>query len=218
MKKRIILILLLVVIVFSGCSKSQTIADTSTKQNFIHLLEQAEEIKVKEKWLSFEKSYDIYIDDVLVGNVSGEFIHITGDVFTLTDIDGKVISTEKQIKRWGIKLNRLAEVRDEKENVVGYIGEDVISDFFTTFSKYKFHFYDANKNELAHSDEKLLKFLYEYCIYGNDDIPYYRIQENWSLVDEYTITKLNENSLPMDQVIFQTCIVDAIRDAEKEEN
>ncbi len=42
----------------------------------------------------------------------------------------------------------------------------------------------------------------------------YTIKEDFNiLIDSYTITKIKDSKLDMEKVIYLTCIVDAIRDA-----
>ena len=59
------------------------------------------------------EQYQIYKDRDKVGEINGKYINLTGDIFILTDKDGNEISSEKQIKRWNIKFNRMAQVYDE---------------------------------------------------------------------------------------------------------
>lgn len=95
----------------------------------------------------------------------------------------------------------------------GYIGEDVIQDFFS-ISKYKFHFYDLNKNEYAYTKEELLSLLYDFQVYNMKNEEIYTIKEDLNILyDSYTITKIKNSDLDMEKVIYLTCIVDAIRDA-----
>jgi len=73
---------------------------------------------VEEELISFNQKYNIYIDNSYIGSISGKFVNITGDIFTFKDKNGYIISSEKQIKRWGIKLNRMAELRDKSNNPI----------------------------------------------------------------------------------------------------
>ena len=94
------------------------IVPNNKDENILEKINNATSVKVKEKVISLNKSYDIYIDGQNVANVSGKYVNITGDVFTLKDINGQVLMSEKQIKRWGIKLNRTAQIYDSKGSTV----------------------------------------------------------------------------------------------------
>lgn len=106
-------------------SENNTIENSAIEDNIhteqINIQERinsAREITVKEELISLSNKYNIYIDNEYIGNISGKFINITGDVFTFRDKNENVISSEKQIKRWGIRLNRLAELRDKSNNII----------------------------------------------------------------------------------------------------
>lgn len=186
------------------------------EENVLEKINSADKVQIKEKIITLNKEYGVYIDDKEIATVSGKYVNITGDVFKLKDMSGKVLSSEKQIKRWGIKLNRLAKLMDNNEKVIGYVGEDVIRDFFA-ISKYKFHFYDENKNEYAYTKEKILSLLYEFEIYNMNNNQTYKIEKDFNLItDSYNITKMEDSELSMDKVIFLTCIVDSIMDSQEE--
>lgn len=124
---------------------------------------------------------------------------------------------EKQIKRWGIKWNRLAEVMNTNGQTVGFIGEQVVRDFFKY--GYSFHFYDANKNEIGHSDEVFFSLTKEYHIKDNQNRLLYTIKGNFfSLTNTYDIEVIDSSVVPVEQAIFLTCILDAIATSEKEES
>ena len=76
----------------------------------------------------------------------------------------------------------------QREVQFGYFGEDKISDLF----KYRFHIYDKNKKEYAHTDQKILSWLYQNEIKDNSNNIVYKIDKDFTLVtDEYTITKIS---------------------------
>ena len=100
----------------------------------------------------------------------------------------------------------------QREVQFGYFGEDKISDLFT-MDKYRFHIYDKNKKEYAHTDQKILSWLYQNEIKDNSNNIVYTIDKDFTLVtDEYTITKISNSDVTMDKAIFLTCIIDAIID------
>lgn len=209
------------------CSKSSTVSNqevntvTAEEQkekedfDFNEIISTADKIKVKEDIFNFNRVYTISVDGEDIGEINGEFINITGDVFTLTDKYDREIVSEKQIKRWGVKLNRLAEVYDANGNVTGYIGEEVLNDFFNLGRI--MHFYDTDKNEIGTCEQKVFNLLDEYVVYdieGNED---YRIKEQFTFMEpEYDIeVKDKESEIKETDVVFVTSIIDSIKQAEE---
>ncbi len=189
---------------------------SSNEKDLDEILKEAKNIRIEERVITINKEYDVIVDGRTVATVSGKYVNITGDVFELKDSRGDLLAKEKQIKRWGVRLNRLAEVSDSSGNITGYIGEDVISDLFS-ISKYKFHFYDSNKNEYASTKEQVLSLFYEFKIYDNNDDEVYLVEEEFSMFgDVYNITKIKDSDVSAENAIFLTCIVDAIRDKNDE--
>ena len=184
------------------------------KNNALEKLESATTITVKEKLFTLNESYDIYADNKKVAKVKGKYIALTGDVFTLTDLNGNKIASEKQIKRWNIKLNRLAEVFDSSGKTTGFIGEKVLKDLFkfgTTF-----HFFDINKNEIAECREDVFNFLYKFNIKDNNGTKLYTINQKLSLASKFEIDVLkNDSAVSVIDAIFVTCIMNEIRQAKE---
>ena len=177
------------------------------------LIEEATTVNVKERFVSLTKTYDVYVDGKEIGSVSGEYVNITGDIFTLTDANGNEIAKEKQIKRWGVRLNRLANLMDQDGNTTGYIGEEYFTDFFS-LSKYNFHIYDSNKNELGYTQEEIMSLYYEFNVYNDltGEI-LFNISKQPDMVDSYKIVKKQDSDISMKDIIFLTCIIDAIEDS-----
>lgn len=179
------------------------------------ILNNADEIKIKERIIAGNKSYRIFVNDEYIANVTGKYINITGEVLSLTNISGELVAKEKQIKRWGIKLNRLAEMYDNEGNVVGYMGEERLEDLFRV--GYYFHFYDKDKNEIGVSDE-VVSLLKKDKFYNTDKDEIYTVHKNFNLfTSAYTITIKDSSDVSAEMAIFMTCIEDSIDKAEKEE-
>lgn len=177
-------------------------------------LANAKTITVKKDLISLNNSYSIKLDDEDFGSVSGKYVNITGDKFSLKDESGNILLSEKQIKRWGVKLNRLAEVYDHNNNVIGYIGEEKIEDLFKV--GYTFHFYDKDKNEIASSNQKFFSLLDTFKIYDNDKNLCFEINEEFTLVyEKYTITVHDNSTISSGEAILLTTILNAIRNANK---
>lgn len=205
-----------------GCKDSSNEVNTQTQEKVIEeefdfnkTITNANKIKVKEDIFNLNRVYEISVDDEVIGKINGQYINITGDIFTLTDKNDKEIASEKQIKRWGVKLNRLAEIYDANGNVSGYIGEEVLNDFFNLGRI--MHFYDKDKNEIGKCEQKVFNYLDEYVVYNNDGNEDYRIKEQLTMVEpEYIIeVKDKESIVKQTDVVFATSIIDAIKQAEE---
>ncbi len=178
-------------------------------------LQAAEKIIIQTDYFSMNKSYHVSVNGEKVGDIDGKYFPLFGDTLTFEDSAGNVIGSERQIKRWNIKLNRLAEVLDEDNKTVGYIGEKVIQNFFNL--GYTFHFYDAKQNELATARENVFRLFDEYVIYDNESQPLYKIKQKFSLFNrKYEITVYESDTIPVEQSLYLTCILDAIKQADKD--
>ena len=212
--------ILIILCLLMGCSSktnSPNYVASSSQEYYSSLLEEATTVKIKEKFISFKKEYDIYVAGERIGTVSGKYVNITGDVFTFTDANGNEIAKEKQIKRWGIKLNRLARLMDTEGNITGYIGEEFFTDFLS-LSKYNFHIYDEERNELGYTKERILSLFYEFNVYDVSDEILFKISKKLDIVDSYEIVKQKESDISMIDVVFLTCIIDAIEDSTEEKD
>lgn len=189
-------------------------ADNQT--DLLMTLDQAETIKVKRSWFSFNKDYKVYVDGQKVGKVEGLYFNLFGERLVLSDLNGQVYGSEQQIKRWNIRLNRLAQVYNGTDETVGFIGEQVIQDFFRL--GHTFHFYDQSRREIAVSKEKIFRLFPEYIIEDNQGNKLYKVKKKFSfLTSTYEITNYDSSVLPVEQAVFLTCILDAIKASESEE-
>lgn len=178
-------------------------------------LNNAKKITITKDLISLNNSYSVHIDGNYFGSITGKYINLTGDKFTLKDEESNKLSSEKQIKRWNIKLNRLAEVYNYKDDIVGYIGEEIIKDMFKF--GYVFHFYDKDKNEIGISKQKVFSFLDTFNIYDTNNNLCYEINSEFTLVsDKYTITVHDNSNIPIDQVVYLTAILNSIKRSNSE--
>lgn len=195
----------------SVSNTEEKLEDNTEVEDVENIINTAKEITIKEASISMTKKYYIYADNKEIGTVTGKFINDFGDVFTLKDLNGNVLGSEKQIKRWGTKLTRCAQVFDADNNITGYIGEEVLTNLFS--DGYFFHFYDKDKNEIGTSDEikfSLLKKNLFNDMNGNTD---YVVNAHIALNDSYTITVNDTSDIPIKNAIFMVCIEDAIKDS-----
>jgi len=175
---------------------------------------QAEKLTVNEHGWSWAKRYDIEVDGKKVAEVSGKMVEVFGDVFTLKTIDGKVLAQEKEDKRF-LSLTRAASCYDSQGNLMGYIGEEVLSNLFSM--SYVFHFYDKDKNELGTS-KKLGKSAFNWhTMQDNERNVDYGIDKKlttgiWG--DKYIVTiNDRESAIPREMAVLMTCIEDVIGDS-----
>lgn len=191
--------------------------ELSEKIDLLSELNNAKKITVEEKFVSIGASYNIYVDDKQVGEIQGKYVNITGDVFEMKDLNGNVIKSEKQIKRWNIKLNRMAEVYDKDKNVSGYIGEEKIKDMFSL--GYKFHFYDKNKKEIGYTNQQIFSLTDSYKIYDlNKNLDYEIKEEFISLKQSFNISINDTSNIPVEDVVFYTAIQNEISKSDKKSN
>lgn len=188
--------------------------------SLMEILDNANEIRLEQKILSFKKHYYIKVDEVLVGEVTGEFLTFFGDTLTMTDINGYTVRKEYQIKRLGptkgksfnISLSRLAEIRDSNDSITGYIGEEKLKDFFNL--NHKQYFYDKDTAKVGYARPNFFILSKDYKVYDNDDNILYEIDGNiFSLSSKATIVKKDNHSIDEEDVIFYTIIENAIIDS-----
>ncbi|MGL4655219.1 MAG: hypothetical protein ACRCWM_04935 [Sarcina sp.] len=173
-------------------------------------LKAAKQIEISKDLISVGKSYSIDVDGKEFGNMDGEFLNVLGDTLTIETNNGVKLSSEKQVKRWGVKLNRLAEVHDKDGKVVGYIGEEKLNDLLKI--GYNFHFYNAQKEEIGYLKQKVFSFMDTFKIYNMKDELCYEINAKFNPIRaEYIINVHNNSTIPVDQVIYLTGILNSIK-------
>lgn len=214
--KKFLVGMLVMLLILGGCSAGGT-ATKYTREEAVEILENADVIKVRKSGLGsfFGNKYIVSVDGEEVATVSGKYIKITGDVFTLRSTNGDVMSKEKQMKRWNIKFNRSARIYDHDNQTTGYINEEVFKDYFNI--GYKFHFYNKDKKEVGYTQQKIFTLTLDNNVYDEKDRIAYEIKGNLiNFVDtEFTIyVKDKESSVDVESVIFFTAIVNEIAKSE----
>ena len=147
---------LIMVLLFCGSILNCRAESSDISTDLLVQLNEASTIMVKKSWFSFNKNYQVYIDGEKVGEIQGLYFNILGERLILKDLDGEVYASEQQIKRWNVRLNRLAQVYNGADETVGFIGEQVVRDLFR-FGK-TFHFYDVNRERLQYQSRKFFIF------------------------------------------------------------
>lgn len=185
----------------------------------LYELEHNDEFTIKERWFSLGKCYDVFVvkngKDVKIGEIRGKILYLFGDVFTFYDMNENVIAYEEEVYKL-FKVTRSAKVYDGNGTLTGYIAEDTFTKFFNP--GYYFNYYDANRNELGHSDQNVLSLFKNNGIYNVNGTKEYSINERFNLlVDEYHITSIDNPTIPKIYVLFSACIEDAIRDSDIDE-
>ena len=170
---------LIMVLLFCGSILNCRAESSDISTDLLVQLNEASTIMVKKSWFSFNKNYQVYIDGEKVGEIQGLYFNILGERLILKDLDGEVYASEQQIKRWNVRLNRLAQVYNGADETVGFIGEQVVRDFFR-FGK-TFHFYDVNRGEIAVSKQKIFHIFPEYVIEDLTGEKLYKVKKKFSL-------------------------------------
>lgn len=181
-------------------------------------INKADELKIKEAIFSLgKKKYTISVKEndefIEVAEIKGKYAKITGDVFTMRDMDGNILATEKQIKRWGVKLNRLAVVYDHDDNIIGYIGEEL--DKMLSIGSL-LHFYDSDKNEIGIFDQVNISLTgkkFNILKTDSEEEDYKISKDLMSTSDTYKIEVIDSSVISPIEVIFSVAIDDAISDA-----
>lgn len=209
--KKILCMLLVCLLLFSGCGQ---LTSTPIQEE---VRSEVREIDIQKAFISFTAHYYVAENNEEIGEVTGEFLPIFGDTFSYTDMEGNVIAKEYENKRLlNLSFNREAEVVDANENIVGYIGEDVVQDLFNI--GYKFHFYDAEQKEIGYTQQVILSLLGEQDVYNVEGELVAKINRNFTIfTKEYTLS-IYSDDIPEEQLIFFACIIDAIQTAEEEES
>ena len=206
---------LTMVLLFCGSILNCRAESSDISTDLLVQLNEASTIMVKKSWFSFNKNYQVYIDGEKVGEIQGLYFNILGERLILKDLDGEVYASEQQIKRWNVRLNRLAQVYNGADETVGFIGEQVVRDLFR-FGK-TFHFYDVNRGEIAVSKQKIFHIFPEYVIEDLTGEKLYKVKKKFSLFrTTYEITVYNPNVLPVEQTLFLTVILNSINESDKD--
>lgn len=180
-------------------------------------LDNAKEIKIDEAMMSIGKYYDVYADGEKVATIEGKFITTFGNVFEMKDLNGEFLIKEEEVKRWGpFDVTRLAEVKNEKDEIVGYIGEKYWDKWFSV--GWSFHFYNKDKQEIGNSDQLNFTMFKENAFYDTNHNLQYQVEANWGWTDNYTMKVYDKSKIPLYNAILMVCIEDAIHDAKKAED
>ncbi len=205
---------LIMVLLFCGSILNCRAESSESPTDLLVQLNEASTITVKKSWFSFNKNYKVYVDDEKVGEIEGLYFNIFGERLVLKDLDGDVYGSEQQIKRWNVRLNRLAQVYNGADDTVGFIGEQVIRDFLRWGKT--FHFYDVNQDEIAVSKQKMFRIFPEYVIEDMNGEKLYKVKKKFSLfTTTYEIAVYNSNILPVEQTLFLTVILNSIDESEE---
>jgi len=182
--------------------------------NYADTIHSARHFVIEEEVVNVGKDYDISVNGKQVATISGKNFRgpFSGDAFVLKTLDGKVLATEKEEKRW-LRLNRAASIYDGQGSLTGYLGEEVWNDLFS--AGYIFHFYGPQKTEQGASQKIGRGAIDWHEIKDGQGRVVYEIDHKFSLIgDEYTLTVKNPSTaIPIEHALFLVCIEDAIKDA-----
>ncbi|MEF9991755.1 MAG: hypothetical protein RRZ84_06990 [Romboutsia sp.] len=198
---------------------SSELFDTNT-QSLEEILNKTSTIKIQKKFFSLKKHYYISVDNVVIGEVTGKVFPIFGDKLILKDSNGNIVKSESQIKRIGptsgklfnLSFDRLAQIKDSKGSITGYIGEEKLKDFWKL--SHRQYFYNENTEKLGSAKPDFFILSKDYTILDNNkDIDYIIDGNIFSLTSKATITKNDNSQIAEEDVIFYTIIENSIIDS-----
>lgn len=217
-----VILLLIGLTILTGCAHNhpedlnRTKSLSKNKQNNSEMIniDKASHATVSSKLISFSTAYKVKVNSQTY-TLTGDFIHFYGDTLCFKNSNGEEIFSEKQHKRYGFKLNRMASIHDSNNNITGYIGEDFSKDYWNPLEI--FHIYNSNGSEIATVKENW-SLIKSFTVKDNHGTHAYKITKKIaSIANVYTIEKLNETEIPMSSIILVTTISDAIN-AQNEDN
>ena len=71
---------------------------------------------------------------------------------------------------------------------------------------------------MGYKKERILSLFYEFNVYDVSDEILFKISKKLDIVDSYEIVKQKESDISMKDVVFLTCIIDAIEDSAEEKD
>lgn len=71
---------------------------------------------------------------------------------------------------------------------------------------------------MGYTKERILSLFYEFNVYDVSDEILFKISKKLDIVDSYEIVKQKESDISMIDVVFLTCIIDAIEDSTEEKD
>lgn len=173
-------------------------------------LKGSKDITVNQSLFSFVKDYSVESDNGNVFTVTGEFMAIMGDNLTMVDSDGNIVAKDHQIKRFGVNINRMAEI-ENADGVVGYIGEETSDKFNLSLSKSMwYHFYDKDGEEIGKGNKNFSFSAGDWEIMDMNNNVLYKLHKNWSISNSFTLTVLDDSKVPVESAVFYTIIMNEI--------
>jgi len=132
--------------------------DVSPAQQLDSQIESAKNIKLIQKFFSFSTSYDIVIDDNVVGHIKGDFYHPFGDDLKIQTLSGKTIYSEQQQRRLlNLSIARGGVFVNQNDQPVGAIREEM----FMLFS-HQFKIFDQDGQHVGQSYQDPWHFFSKY--------------------------------------------------------
>lgn len=173
-------------------------------QSAEEIINSSERVEVIKKTTSLRRTYYIFIEDKLIATVTGKLIHPLGDTFTMKDVDGNEIISEKEhIQLTSITKN--ATISDGTK-----VKQDVLKDFAQRF---KYHLTDKDGNEYAYTDGNILGVPAQVFVYNTDDEKIFAINGDYEIVNRgYTVVKYKDSDCSMTKAVLLTTMIDTIRD------
>lgn len=176
--------------VLTGCSAAYesgvtptVSADETDSLEVLSALNEAQEITLEKKVLSLNDVYTVSADDVVVGEIRGQYIYLIGDTFSLFSNEGNLVGSEGEELR---VVTNSAELFDWENNPTGEWQEHV------SWPMKKWALIDSEGEKVAQANQKLSIAL-NFTIKDLDDEPQFEIKKSViSIGSRIAITKVAE--------------------------
>lgn len=173
-------------------------------QNAVDVINSSERVEVVKKTTSLRRTYYIFVEDKLIATVTGKFIHPLGDTFTMKDLEGNEIISEKEHIQL-TSVTKSATVSDGTK-----VKQDVFKDFARRF---KYHLLDKDNNEYAYTDGNIFGVPAQVFVYNSNDEKIFVINGDYEIVNRgYTVVKYQDSDCSMAKAVLLTTMIDTIRD------
>lgn len=215
--RKITSLFLIVAVLFgvSACSiaygdngvKPVVTSDVSESQEVLKTLQWADSITVSKKMFSLNDQYEVYADDVKVGEIRGQYIYLIGDTFSLFSVNENLVASEGEGYR---VINHRADLFDYNNEPTGKIQED-FSWFLTRWSMF-----DVEGEKIG-SAEQNFSFLLDFSVLNTENEVDFQIKKEFSYNAKLTITRISsEPSIPAINAVWLAVIANEIAEAQAE--
>lgn len=203
------LLMITMLTLFTACTNApQTEGTPSYTQN--EIFNETTSATVKEKIFKWGKGYTVETDNNQSLKMNGRGVfYLGGEQITLTNENDEVISTEKQHKRWGVKINRMASVRNANDEIIGFIGEKT-TDHIRIAPKMTIFDYEGNQIGKIRGTWNLGPIM-NLNIYNNDGSLAYEVTSRNIVQPTYNINVKDSSEIPFEYAVYTSLILNELR-------